>query len=137
MKILKVVLLTFVIGFFALFIYANWYPKPLSARVYKSNFKLYEFSGNPSLEHVEVAENKIKAFPGVVSSCINTQSHLASIVYKVKDCDEQRLESLIKNMPDWAFTPAIVKTTGTTKQCPFSKFGMFMQNVCYTLNVRN
>ena len=132
MKTLKITLAVLLLGFLALFSYANLRTVSITERL--APVQLISFTYNAALneEARSAVEKKITETPGVTSCSINGKSKTASIIYHDDVVEESTLAGLLAK----ASTGVQRKELATSGGCPVHAATASFSQLIAALDIR-
>ncbi len=136
-KVLRISAIIIAVAFVGLVVYANRYPKPLSARVYEIDYRLYQCNNLKDSASAIQLEEYLQSIEGVSSASVNWESKLASIVYKTASAEPENIDAFASNQSFASLSLATSVGKNASGGCPVSKAAFAFNKLCNQLNFRN
>lgn len=132
MKILKITLAVLLLGFLALFSYANLRTTSITEQLTPVQLISFTYGGELNEEARSAVEKKITQTPGVTSCTVNGKSKTASIIYHDTVVKESTLAGLLAK----ASTSVQRKELATSGGCPVHAVNASFSQLVAALDIR-
>jgi hypothetical protein len=134
MKTLKMITLIVLVGFAALFGYANMRHLSISEKLKSVNLASFTLEGDLKAEQKLALEKKISALDGVTACSVSREGNVASVIFHPEQINETKLASLLSNEGRLTVTEKQLATSGG---CPVHKLNANFSALIASLDIRN